>query len=149
MYIVNEGQVLVYKTLRDPDGVKEIELSRIGPKGMFGEMAVIDEQNRSASVKAIESTKVTIITKQMFQDQLNNLPPWVINMIKLLVGRIRLTNEKLRESVDENRRRDAGDTEGLFVLSGKQREQEEQEVNKHEESRAAFFSTEQLLKDIH
>ena len=114
MYIINSGQVLVYKTMITSNGPKEIELVRIGAKGMFGEMAVIDEQTRSASVKAIEKTVVTILTQEMFNDQLAQLPSWVLTMVKLLVTRIRVTNEKLRHATansDSNSR----DT-GLFTV---------------------------------
>ncbi|MBF0431891.1 MAG: cyclic nucleotide-binding domain-containing protein [Fibrobacteria bacterium] len=96
MYIINAGKVSVYKTLSTGDGVEEIELVQLGPKGMFGEMSLIDENKRSAAAKALETTKVTIITREMFHDQLSRLPVWVLTLIKLLVNRLRATNAKLQ-----------------------------------------------------
>ncbi|MFC1586031.1 Crp/Fnr family transcriptional regulator [Fibrobacterota bacterium] len=129
MYIINSGQVSVFKTLQEGGESKEMELARIGPMGMFGEMAVIDEHMRSASVKALEPTKVTVITKEMFDDQLAKLPSWVVTMIKLLVGRIRLTNDKLRKMINEQKQvsMGGGDSEDLIKVGEEIKEQEPQE----------------------
>jgi len=146
MYIINSGSVMVYKTIKSEDREKDIELTRIGERGMFGEMAVIDEQKRSASVKAVEATEVTIISKQMFDDQLSQLPPWVVTMIKLLVARIRQTNDKLRKIVDENQ---AGvDTGGLIVVDGKRDSSSEDGSALNSNAKNQFDETDQLLKDL-
>jgi len=97
MYIIESGRVRVYKSLDTPSGQRELELVQLGPKSLFGEMALIDDQKRSATVQAITKTKCTIITKQMFSDQIAKLPPWVTNLIRVLVIRLRETNDKLRE----------------------------------------------------
>ncbi len=102
MYIIDGGRVRVFKTILAADETKkEIELCTLGAKAMFGEMSMIDENRRSASVQAIEPTICTIITKQIFEDQLSHIPPWMVNMIRILVTRLRETNEKLRTMVTE------------------------------------------------
>ena len=96
MYIIDKGRVRVYKSVVASGGEQELELCQLGPKSMFGEMAMLDESKRSASVQAIEPTDCTIITKQIFEDQLARIPNWMVNMIRILVQRLRDTNEKLR-----------------------------------------------------
>jgi CRP-like cAMP-binding protein len=115
MYIIDKGSVRVFKTLDTPAGLKELELVRLGPKSLFGEMALIDDKKRSASVQAVEETICTIITKKMFEDQLEQLPPWVVNLIRVLVSRLRETNDKLREKAKEYH----DDTGGLVYIDEK------------------------------
>lgn len=101
MYIIDKGRVRVFKTILSNGKAKEVELCELGQKAMFGEMAMIDENRRSASVQALEPTTCTVITKKIFEDQLSKIPPWMVNMIKILVARLRDTNEKLRNIIEE------------------------------------------------
>jgi CRP-like cAMP-binding protein len=101
MYIIDSGQVRVYKTVETPQGKREIELCRLGIKSMFGEMAMIDENRRSATVRALEPTVCTLITKQIFEDQLSRIPVWMVNMIRILVQRLRETNERMRTILEQ------------------------------------------------
>ena len=101
MYIIDSGRVRVYKTVGEGSNKKEIELCTLGPKAMFGEMAMIDENRRSASVQAIEPTACTVISKKVFEDQLSRIPVWMVNLIKILVMRLRESNERLRTLVEQ------------------------------------------------
>lgn len=101
MYIIDKGKVRVFKTVYSNGKAQEVELCELGQKAMFGEMAMIDENRRSASVQALEPTECTVITKKIFEDQLSKIPPWMVNMIKILVARLRDTNEKLRNIIEE------------------------------------------------
>lgn len=115
MYIIDSGRVRIFKTVKAGDTLKEVELSQLGQKAMFGEMSMIDENRRSASVQAIEPTTCTIITKKIFEDQLSRIPPWMVNMIKILVNRLRETNEKLRNMVEEQQGKTVNDVSILTV----------------------------------
>ncbi len=95
IYSVQKGLVSVYKTKATPQGPVDIELVQLGPGSMFGEMGMFDNTPRDASVKALEFTEVIIITREMFESQMAALPPWIMNFIKILSGRLRVTNEKL------------------------------------------------------
>jgi CRP-like cAMP-binding protein len=101
MYIVDSGRVRVYKTVSMESKISEVELCVLGPKSMFGEMAMIDNSPRSASVQAVEPTECTVITKQIFEDQLTRIPPWLVVLIRVLVKRLRETNDKLRQTVEK------------------------------------------------
>jgi CRP/FNR family cyclic AMP-dependent transcriptional regulator len=99
IYSVQSGKVSVFKTVPAPSGPKEIELVKLGPGSMFGEMAMLGQTQRDASVRALEFTEVIIITNDMFESQMASLPPWVVNFVKILINRLRNTNEKLTAAV--------------------------------------------------
>jgi CRP-like cAMP-binding protein len=99
IYSVQSGRVSVFKTKPTPQGPQDIELVQLGPGSMFGEMGMLDQTKRDASVRAIDFTEVLIITKDMFENQMTALPPWVVNFIKILISRLRTTNEKLTAAV--------------------------------------------------
>ena len=99
MYIIESGSVRVFTGAHASGSNVDIELCTLGPNSMFGEMALIDNGRRSASVQAIEQTVCTIITKKMFEHQIERIPTWMVNMIRILVIRLRETNERLREII--------------------------------------------------
>jgi CRP-like cAMP-binding protein len=99
IYSVQSGKVSVFKTVPASSGPQEIELVKLGPGSMFGEMAMLGQTQRDASVRALEFTEVIIITNEMFESQMASLAPWVVNFVKILINRLRSTNEKLAAAV--------------------------------------------------
>jgi CRP-like cAMP-binding protein len=100
MYIIESGKVRVFTTATTTGkGLVDVELCVLGQNSIFGEMAMIDEGVRSASVEAIEPTVCTVITKRTFERQLDRIPSWMVNMIRILVIRLRETNQRLREII--------------------------------------------------
>ena len=55
-YLIERGEIQITK--KTPDG-DEIELGRLGPGAIFGEMAMIDMQPRMAKATAMIDTTVT------------------------------------------------------------------------------------------
>jgi CRP-like cAMP-binding protein/sugar phosphate isomerase/epimerase len=64
-YFITEGRVKVVGTSQ---GFKEILLGELGEGQMFGEMALIDEKPRSASVVTLTPCKMAYISKQAFNE---------------------------------------------------------------------------------
>lgn len=95
IYSVKMGWVSVYKTKPSPNGPVDIEIVKLGPGSMFGEMGMLDGTRRDASVRAVDYVECVVITQEMFENQMANLPPWVVNFIKILLSRLRTTNDKL------------------------------------------------------
>ncbi len=93
MYIVRKGKLKVYFT----KGTEEVQLALLVDGAIVGEMAFFDNKPRSASVKALAPTEVTVITKADFDKLLTQVPKWMVSMMQSLVGRLRQTNEKLQE----------------------------------------------------
>jgi CRP-like cAMP-binding protein len=117
MYIIDKGKVRVYKTVEVGGETKQVQLCTLGPNAMFGEMAMIDENRRSASVQAMMPTECTIITKTIFEDQLSRIPPWMVNLIRILVQRLRETNDKLRHHIEERTTPPNDDTGSMIMVS--------------------------------
>jgi len=61
--LIKEGQVKV--TMISPEG-KEIILSLLGPGGFFGEMALLDNEPRSATIIATEPLEIVTIWRSDF-----------------------------------------------------------------------------------
>lgn len=67
----------------------------IGPDGIFGEMALIDGSPRSATAVAAEPTEVAPINKKAFLHLVQQNPDFALQVMRLLVSRLRQMNESL------------------------------------------------------
>ncbi len=99
VYVIQKGQVLIHKRSRSEAGVVEVELARLGPGALFGEMGIFEPGRREASARALENTEILVMTREMFQAQVETLQPWVRNIIGLLVQRLRDTNAKYLDAL--------------------------------------------------
>lgn len=93
MYLIRRGEVSVYL---EQDG-KEVVLASIGEGGMIGEMALFDNQPRSASVKATKEAEVTLISLDDFGKLMKQIPKWFVGLMSALSSRLRQTNERLKK----------------------------------------------------
>ena len=71
------------------------ELIRLGKGEFFGELSVIDQQPRNASVEAAEPTKVLALASWDLLALLESDPQLALNLIKGLVVRVRLAVDEL------------------------------------------------------
>ncbi|MDK9722473.1 MAG: cyclic nucleotide-binding domain-containing protein [Rhodospirillales bacterium] len=93
-YLVEKGMIEIVK--RDPGGENKV-LGTITTGGIFGEMALIDNQPRMASAYAAAETAVTIIPRQAFEEKLKHADPFLRALLSIFVRNIRnLTAEKLK-----------------------------------------------------
>ena len=92
-YCVVTGEVLVWKA----GEFGPIELARLGPGAIFGEMSMVDEKPRSASVRALCSTRVKCIRRSQFLDSFENDPDFATSLLKILLERLRETGARLAE----------------------------------------------------
>jgi len=90
-YIIDRGRVEVTKQL---DGEK-IHLGYIGNGETFGEMSMIDDKPRSATVTAVEETVAREIHRDEFFDSLRTDPEISINILKVLFERLRESHVKI------------------------------------------------------
>jgi len=91
LYIICDGKVKV--TINDNEG-KELILSMLGPGEYFGEMALLDDKPRSASVMTKETTELLIISKNDFMNIFSS-NPIAFNLLKCLTNRLREANNKI------------------------------------------------------
>jgi CRP-like cAMP-binding protein len=100
-FIVKEGLVQIFHTVHREDGTIEVEIDRVGPRGIFGEMGLIAHQPRSASARAIAPTKAVFIPRAVFLKHIDQLPPWVNLLIRSFVRRLRDSNRMLYQLLEE------------------------------------------------
>jgi CRP-like cAMP-binding protein len=94
LYIVKSGKVNIQK--RNSSGV-ESTLVTLGKGALIGDMAIIDEQPRSASVVTVQDTAFLIITKDDFRALLSEAPEISFQILRLTTERLRITNTHLKE----------------------------------------------------
>ena len=92
LYIVSTGQVKV--VLIGEDG-REVILSVLGDGDFFGEMALIDDEPRSAHVIAMKDSQLLVLRRDDFQSQLRDHPTIALKLLRELVQRLRRADEKI------------------------------------------------------
>ncbi len=93
-FIVEYGRVRVFKTVKG----REVDIGEVGPGGIFGEMALIDDQPRMASAVAEEETACVVVGKQRLAEQLALAPRGVRSIMGALLDNIRLMGSELAEA---------------------------------------------------
>jgi CRP-like cAMP-binding protein len=88
-YLIRAGYVSIHKM----DGDRDIELATRGPGEIIGEMALLDHQDRSATVIAIGRLEVEIIGRTSLEEMLQHSPEPLVKIINQLLQRLRDANE--------------------------------------------------------
>jgi hypothetical protein len=84
-YIIERGQVEVTKDLHG----QAISLGIMGVGEIFGEMSIIDDTPRSATVTALEETVVREIRREEFFYSVHTNPDMVLHLLRSLFARLR------------------------------------------------------------
>lgn len=92
LYLVAAGQVKVVIIAEDG---REVILSVLGEGSFFGEMAVIDDEPRSAHVIAMEGSSVLVLRREDFYTRLRASPEVTISLLRELSRRLRRADEKI------------------------------------------------------
>jgi CheY-like chemotaxis protein len=102
-YVVESGKVSIFKTVKG----QKVTLGQIGTNGVFGEMALIDNEPRMASAMAAEETVCLVIPMAALKAQIGKTPDLVILVLETLLydirkmgrelGQVRATLEKKRQ----------------------------------------------------
>ncbi len=92
LYIVLSGRLKVM--MSDSEG-KEVILTILGPGEFFGEMGLIDDEPRSASVVTIEPCELLSIAKRDFKKCLSENFEMAMEVMRGLVRRLREADRKI------------------------------------------------------
>jgi CRP/FNR family cyclic AMP-dependent transcriptional regulator len=92
LYIVLSGRLKVM--MSDSEG-KEVILSILGPGEFFGEMGLIDDEPRSATVMTIEPCELLSIAKRDFKKALADNFEMTMAVMRGLVKRLREADRKI------------------------------------------------------
>jgi signal transduction histidine kinase len=101
LYMVKSGTVEISAEVSN--GHRQV-LSALPPGEIFGEMAVLDEQPRSACASARGDTSVYFVPREPFHDVIRRFPEAAILMMREISGRLREFNRQyLREVLQAER----------------------------------------------
>jgi len=95
LFVIVSGKVKISRVSND-NLDKEVILSLLDPSDFFGEMALLDGLKRSATVTAMEESKVFIIQRNDFLDLLKTHPEVSISLLQELTQRLRAAGMKIK-----------------------------------------------------
>jgi CRP-like cAMP-binding protein len=91
-YVVRTGHARAIH--QHVDG-RSITLANFGPGEIFGELAMFDDETRSATVEALEELEAIAILGRDMRRLLREHPDLAVKLLGSLVRRLRATNEQL------------------------------------------------------
>lgn len=97
LFIVVSGKVDVYK---NHGRRNERFLRTLGPRSYFGEMALLDDMIRTASVIAREETEVMYMEKLSLHQEIERYPILGIELLQVLNRRIRALEKRLVNTLE-------------------------------------------------
>ncbi len=92
LYILLDGRVQVH--------IDNFPLIQLETGAYFGEMALFDSNVRSASVTTLSECKCLTLTREQIHQAIKENPAIAINMIRVLVSRVRKLNRLFGASED-------------------------------------------------
>lgn len=91
-YIVRSGKA---RAIRGHTDGRSITLANFGPGDIFGELAMFDNERRSATVETLAATEVIAILGGDMRRLMREHPEIAVKLIAALAQRLRDTNERL------------------------------------------------------
>ena len=92
LYLVASGEVKV--VLIGEDG-REVVLSVMGEGNFFGEMALLDDEPRSAHVIALQDARLLLLRREDFRSRLRASPDLAIALLRELSRRLRRADDRI------------------------------------------------------
>lgn len=94
LYIIREGEIVITQT---HDTNKDLELARFGRSDFFGELALLDNETRSASSKAVKDSHLAVIFKPDLDEFVEKYPKVGIKILRgiseIVATRLRNVNK--------------------------------------------------------
>ena len=92
LYIILEGNLNAYV---DDDQGKELILSKMDAGESFGELSLLSDTSRSASVITTSACKLAVISNTVFMECLTSNPSMALNIIQSLINRVHNLTENV------------------------------------------------------
>jgi len=100
MFIIIQGLVEIRKST---GAASSKILSTLQKGDMFGEMAIIEKQPRSASAVAVQPTKALVLNEKLYDSMIGTNPDFARKMNKVLSERIRRADAIIQNIMTTNR----------------------------------------------
>lgn len=91
MFVVQSGLIRITKAF----GGEERVLAELGPGEFFGEMAILNNEPRNATARAVSPSVLLVYDKDTFEQMLINNPNVAVRMVHKLAERLRRTNDMI------------------------------------------------------
>ncbi|KPJ51498.1 hypothetical protein AMJ39_09755 [candidate division TA06 bacterium DG_24] len=91
MYVVLSGEVEVIRQ----SGEEEIPLATLGKGQVFGEMALLGDTTRSATVRVKSKARILTVDKKGFLKKVHEDPSFVFNILQMMSDRIREMDKEI------------------------------------------------------
>lgn len=95
MYVIQQGQVEVLLKKGDAD----VCVALLGEGDFFGEMALFDQEVRSATVRARGEVRILTLEKRTFLRRIHEDPSLAFRMLEKMSRRVRKLNETLNAAL--------------------------------------------------
>jgi CRP/FNR family cyclic AMP-dependent transcriptional regulator len=99
MFVIQSGKVRVFKTINE----EKVELAVLGKESFFGEMCLLLGCPRSATVEALEDTKLLKLTKETFRTSIKSKPEIAERIVTMLAKRLLHANSIITNLEGEKR----------------------------------------------
>ncbi|HFD31302.1 MAG TPA: Crp/Fnr family transcriptional regulator [Gammaproteobacteria bacterium] len=94
MYVIAKGKVSIHT---DSDEGKELGFGFMNEGDVFGEIAMLDGGERTATVKAIEQTEILVIERRDFIPFIEKEPKVAVQLLTTLAARLRSADEHFED----------------------------------------------------
>lgn len=123
LFFILEGKV---KIVRRSEEEKEVTLDILRTYDFFGEMSILDGYTRSATVIAMEDSRLFVLRRKEFLSLIERYPHVSIKLVQILSKRLRMANLKIKAlSIGDSEKKvasvllqlalDCGKVEGNYV----------------------------------
>ena len=92
-YLISRGSVSISQ--HNPHSGEAFSLATLGTGAMFGELSLIDDQPRSATVVATRNTELIVLSKEVFWQKAHNDTDYLKILLSFLSQRIREVDQRV------------------------------------------------------
>jgi CRP/FNR family cyclic AMP-dependent transcriptional regulator len=90
MFLIIDGEVIVHRASQ--------QITRLGEREAFGEMAILDNEPRSASVSAASDVTCLKVEREDFYELMSEKTEIAYGIIRVLTHRLREANQKISDT---------------------------------------------------
>jgi signal transduction histidine kinase len=101
LYFILEGKLRVFK--QDPQN-QEVELNQLNTGDFFGELSILDNLPRSASVKTLSPTLLACLSRDQFIEFSRQIPDVLTKILQEISLRFRKSNQTFFENILQKNR---------------------------------------------
>ncbi len=101
LYFIASGQVKVFRKGKDEE---TLELCKLGPGDFFGELTLLDDLPRSASITSLSDTELLYIERDPFFEFSKKYPKVLSKILKEVSMRFRKSNDTFFENILQKNR---------------------------------------------